>query len=189
MVDMEDIRILNLYESRSQSAVSETERAYGKYCMAIAMNVLGSREDAEECVNDVYLRAWESIPPTRPAEMSAYLGRLTRNAALNLYKQKHAEKRGRGETAQLLSELEECLSAGNAVEEAMEAQTLTQAINRFLYTLDTERRTMFVRRYWYADSIADVARRFHAGQSKVKSALARMRGELKAYLEKEGIVI
>jgi RNA polymerase sigma-70 factor (ECF subfamily) len=184
---MNDARILTLYENRSEAAVSETERVYGAYCMKIAMNILGSREDAEECVNDAFLLAWKSIPPTRPAALSAYLGRLTRNLALNRYKQKHTNKRGKGETALLLSELEDCVSAGNAVEDAMDARELSRAITGFLYTQDEERRAMFVRRYWYADSIADVARRFGAGQSKVKSALARMRKELKDYLEKEGI--
>ena len=186
---MNDARILTLYENRSEAAVSETERAYGAYCMAIAMNILGSREDAEECVNDAFLLAWKSIPPTRPAALSAYLGRLTRNLALNRYKQKRAGKRGRGQTALLLSELEDCVSAGNAVDDAIDARELSRAINGYLLTLDAEYRAMFVRRYWYADPIADIANHFGAGQSKVKSALARMRKELKNHLEKEGITV
>lgn len=187
-MDMEDARILNLYTSRSESAVTETARAYGPYCMKIAMNILSNREDAEECVNDAYMHAWCSIPPVYPDDFTAFLGKLTRNLALNLYKQKHAQKRGGG-AGLLLSELEECLPSREGVEDALDAIITGRTISAFLYTLSPERRAMFVRRYWFADSIADIARQFHASQSKVKSSLYRTRQELKAYLEREGVTV
>ena len=186
---MTDDEILDLYRERSESAIHETERQYGRYCKKIAMNILRNEEDSDECVNDTYLNVWNSIPPERPSVFPAFLGRIARNLALDRYKARKAQKRAGDETALLLSELEDCIPSGRSVEDEVEAGIIAEAVDRFLSGIGKDDRMFFVRRYWYADSIADIARRFAVGESKVKTNLFRTRNKLRDYLSKEGVTI
>lgn len=192
-VDMDDREIIALYWERSDEAILETSRKYSRYCHSISFNILGNHEDAEECVNDTYLRAWNSIPPNRPNHLSAYLGRITRNLSFDKYRRRTAEKRGLGQAALALSELEDCLpgsaNVARMVEEASEEKILIEAINSFLEGLPLESRMVFMRRYWHVSSIQEIARSFHMSESKVKSILFRTRKKLKAHLEEEGIAL
>jgi RNA polymerase sigma-70 factor (ECF subfamily) len=181
--------ILDLYWSRSESAISETALKYGNYCTKIAMNILQNREDTDECVNDTYLKTWNAIPPQRPEIFPSFLGKITRNLSLNKYKEQRTKKRGGYEVALLLDELEDCIPSGNSVEAEYEAGIIAKAIGSFLYSINTESRIIFVRRYWYVDSITCIATRFQMSESKVKSMLYRTRNKLRTYLEKEGITI
>lgn len=189
MKDMDDKRIIELYNERSESAISETAEKYGKYCYTIAYHILYDNEDSEECVNDTYLRAWDAIPPQCPNKLSAFLGKITRNLALNKYKYYVREKRGKGQTTLVLDELQECVPATNNTEQAVEEMLLVEVINRFLYDLPKEKRTMFLRRYWYLSSIQEIAEDFGFSESKVKMTLLRIRNKLKQVLEKESVVL
>ena len=186
---MNDDMILNLYWTRSESAVGETAKKYESYCFVIANNILSNKEDAEECVNDTYLKAWESIPPQRPAIFRSFLGKITRNLALNKYKEQRTQKRGGDEVALLFSELEACVPSGSNVELECEAGIAVDAINSCLMSMNSENRTVFVRRYWYADSIGAIASRYQMSESRVKSMLFRTRNILKNYLENEGVAL
>lgn len=184
---LEDCQIVALYLQRREQAIEETAAKYGKYCFSIANSILENREDAEEAVSDAYMGAWNAIPPHRPAELSTFLGKITRRTALKHWQLGHAQKRGGGETALVLEELTDYISDKGSAETAVETAELTQILNRFLRTLPTEARTVFVCRYWYLDPISDIAKRFGFTQSKVKSMLARTRKKLHTYLQKEGI--
>jgi len=187
--NLDDNMILDLYWARSESAISETAQKYGGYCTKIAMNILQNSEDTEECVNDTYLKTWNAIPPQRPTIFSSFLGKIIRNLSLNKYKEQRAKKRGGYEVVLLLDELEDCVPSGNRVEYEYEAGVIAQTIDRFLHSIDAESRIVFVRRYWYVDSIRSIAARFQMSESKVKSMLFRTRSKLRIYLEKEGIAI
>ncbi len=185
---MSDSEIIALYWERSEAALEETEKKYGRLCRHIAMNILQSTEDAEECVNDTYLGAWNAIPPQKPAVLSAYLCRIARNCALKKYDYNNSKKRSaRIEIS--LTELEDCLvqPANNVC--PGEAELTAKAISKFLRTLSYESRTVFMRRYWFFDSVSDIASRFSISESKIKSILFRTRGKLKVFLMKEGIEI
>ncbi len=183
---MEDAEIIALYWERDQKAVEATELKYRHYCKKIALNIVGCDEDAEECVNDTWMSAWESIPPAKPEILSAFLGKITRNIALNRVRDRDRLKRGGGAEALPFDELGDCLADdASGPEEHAEAGELTALINRFLAGLPEERRRIFVCRYWYGDSISDIAKRFGAGEGKIKMQLMRLRGELKKMLEKE----
>lgn len=181
--------ILDLFWSRSESAIHETAAKYGNYCTKIAMNILQNHEDSEECVNDTYLKAWNAIPPQRPAILSSFLGRITRNLAINSYNFKRTQKRGGYELALVLNELEDCVPSSNSTEETVEAGMTVRAIETFLADLDSESRVVFVRRYWYVDSISAIAARFQISEGKVKSMLFRTRNNLRKHLEKECVII
>ena len=185
---MEDERIIELYWARSEQAIAESERKYGAHCRAIARNILNRAQDEEECVNDTWLRAWNAMPPQRPAVLRAFFGRLTRNLALDRWRRDRAAKRGGGAPEVALEELRECLSApeGRPEEEA-EAARLGELISRFLRSLPKEDRQLFVRRYWYLDSTGALAGRFGRGEGWVKTRLYRLRRKLRDYLEEEGI--
>lgn len=185
---MEDGQIIDLYWNRDQQAIRETEGKYGPLLRGIAWNLLRSREDSEECVNDTYLRAWNAIPPTRPAFLRTWLGHITRNLSLDLWKRRQAEKRGGGAET-LLGELEDCVPAPAGPERTVEDQELAEALNAFLRGLSREGRAMFLRRYWYGESVAEIGRALHCGEGKVKSSLFRSRKALREYLEKEGIAL
>ena len=182
---MEDETIIDLYFAREERAIAETGKKYGGYCRSIAFNILHSHEDTEECVNDTWLRAWDSIPPQRPGRLSAFLGRIARNLALDRYDNNHAAKRS-GPFDQLLSELSECIPCQRDDFAQLE---LTQILNSFLHSLPESRRNLFLRRYWYCESVEELGRRYRMSQSAVKSSLFRTRNKLKAYLEKEGVGI
>lgn len=186
---MTDAEIIELYWMRSESAITRTAVRYGMFCMKISMNILSNKEDAEECVNDTYLRTWNALPPERPNSLSAFLGRITRNLSLDKYKARKAQKRGEGETALLLSELDELIPSGSNVENAVDESVLGELIDNFLSGIGKDDRIVFVRRYWYGDSISDITQRFKVSESKIKTGLFRTRQKLKDYLEKEGVTI
>lgn len=184
---MDDKKILDLYWMRSETAISETANKYGRYCHFIAFNILRNDEDCQECVNDVYWKAWKTIPPQRPNRLSIFLGKITRNLSLNLYKKQNAGKRGNGQVPLALDELQECVPAGDSTEQALDGIFLTEILNQFLASLPAETRKIFMRRYWYLSSVQEIAEDFHIGESKVKMLLLRSRNKLKILLEKEGI--
>lgn len=186
---MEDEKIINLYFAREERAIDETGKKYGSYCRSIAFNLLRSHEDTEECVSDTYLHAWNAIPPTRPQCLRAWLGRITRNLSFTRWEAARAQKRGGGQGELLLSELSECLSGGHSAEERFDAQQLTQTIERFLHTQSRENRQLFLRRYYYGDSVRRLAGLFGMTENTVKSRLFRLRGGLREALEKEGIAV
>jgi RNA polymerase sigma-70 factor (ECF subfamily) len=184
---MIDSKILDLYETRCESAINETAKQYGSYCMAVAMRILHNNEDAEEIVNDTYLKAWNAIPPQRPPVFSSFLGRIAKNLALNKYRAGKTQKRSGSEITLLLSELEDCVSAGFTLEREVDSRALRELIENFLLSTSKNDRMFFVRRYWHNDSIADISKHFSASESKVKSSLFRTRKKLKTHLEKEGV--
>lgn len=184
---MEDTKIIELYEARSERAIAETASKYGAYLDTIAFNILQDREDAEECVSDTYLKTWNAIPPKKPSVLRTFIGKITRNLALDQYDRRTAQKRGGGEVALCLDELEECLGAEDSALAEIEGKDLAGLIDRFLENQKPELRKMFVRRYWYLDSIHDVSEKFGCGESRVKTTLFRMREELREYLESEGV--
>ena len=197
---MDDSQIIRLYWDRDEKAIPATADKYGAYCAAIARNIVRDPQDAEECVNDTYLKAWNSsppgliaplssIPPQRPASLTAYLGRITRNLAFNRYRRDSAEKRGGGELPAVLDELAECVSGGEDPAEYAEVKDLMESINGFLATLSNKNRSIFVSRYWYARSLSEIALCHGMKEGAVTMALSRMRSRLRRYLEERGHVI
>ncbi len=184
---MEDREIVQLYWDRNEDAIPQTMPKYGNYCSAVAKNILGDPLDAEECVNDAYMAAWNSIPPHRPERLATYVGKLVRNLAINRREKNLAAKRGGGEIALILDELSECVAARDSVEETVGMNEVTEAINAFLATLPARRRQIFVRRYWYSDSIAAIAERYEMGTGAVSMVLARVRKALQGYLSERGL--
>jgi len=186
---MDDAKIIDLYWARSQQAIAESENKYGAYCRAVASNILPRREDAEECVNDTWLRSWNAMPPQRPRVLQAFFGKLTRNLSLDRWRHLQAAKRGGGQVELALDELEECVSDPAGVEDALDAQETAAVISRFLAALpDTDRR-LFVRRYWHLEDIGTLAGRFQMSESQVKSRLHRIRKRLKTVLQEEGVAL
>lgn len=183
---MRDTEIVQLYWDRDERAIPATGEKYGRYCAAIARNILGSREDAEECVNDTYWSAWNAMPPHRPDRLSVFLGKITRNLAFNRYKQNTAEKRGGGEVPAVLDELAELISGGETPEEALDRGELVAAINGFLETLPAKSRAIFLRRYWYTDSVSGIAERYGMRANAVSMTLSRLRAKLREYLLERG---
>lgn len=186
---MEDRQIIELYNKRSEAAISETADKYGKYCHYVAYNILFNEQDSEECVNDTWLRAWNTIPPQQPDRLSTFLGKITRNLALDKYKYYNREKRGGGQTALVLDELNECLPAMDSTEQAVNDRFLVEVLNDFLRSLPADKRQMFVRRYWYLSSVSEIAKDYGISESNAKVILLRIRSKLKKALEKEGIVL
>ena len=181
-----DEEIVNLYFDRSEEAIAACQVKYGKSCHTVAYNILRSDEDAEECVNDTWLRAWNSIPPERPTRLGAWLSTVTRRLALTRYEKKTAAKRYGGmETS--LEELSECVTAGSLT--IADEVALSEAINGFLASLPTRTRMIFMRKYWYMDSIADIAKALGMGESAVKVTLHRTREKFRKHLAKEGITV
>lgn len=186
---MEDERIVELYWERSESAISETAKKYGKYCHYIAYNVLSSDPDAEECVNDTYLRVWNAIPPARPRAFKSFIGTVTRNLALDRYHENRAEKRNKNADL-AFEELLECIpDSTEDGRELSDEMALRDAINGFLESLPKKTRIIFVRRYWYLSPVAHIAGDLGMSNSNVKVILMRTRKKLKEYLEKENITI
>lgn len=186
---MEDNQILELYFNREEQAIEETKRKYGKRLYMTARNVLYNNEDAEECVNDTLMKAWAVIPPSRPTLFGAFLAKISRNLAINKWEAKSAAKRGGGETPLVLEELEEVIPSGDSPEQAYEARQVTDEINSFLKNCDKVTRVVFVRRYFYGESIKDISKRYKMTESKVKSLLFRTRKKLRLHLEKEEVII
>ena len=186
---MEDKDIIKLYFERSEQAIKETENKYGACCGTIAYNILNNKQDAEECVNDTYRQAWETIPPQKPSSLSAYLARITRNTALNRLKAANAQKRGQGEYQLVYEELEQVTASGENVEDRLDEKSLTEIIDRFVRGLPKDSRLVFIGRYFCFEPIADIARKTGFSESKVKMLLLRARNKLKELLEKEGVNI
>ena len=185
---MEDHEIIELFLERSEQAIAGLHSKYGKRCMQIAMNILNDSLDAEECVNDTYLAVWNTIPPQKPNPLLAYICRIVRNLSIKRYHANKAMKRNSHYDV-ALEELEECIRAKETVESEVAVNELVDAINHFLGALSIENRKIFVRRYWFADSIEDIAVMFNTNKSIISLRLFRIRIGLKKYLEKEGIWI
>ncbi len=183
---MDDSKIIELYFLRDQSAIKQTENKYGRYCYKIAFNILSNYEDSEECVNDTYLAAWDSIPPQKPQLLSAYLGKITRNLSLKKYRLKSAKRRGGGETELIFDELSDCIPSKGSILDALEAKELAICIDSFLRSLPKEERVLFLRRYWYFDSVYTLQKSFYLTAGQVKMRLLRIRKKLLLKLEKEG---
>lgn len=186
---MEDSKIIDLYWQRSEQAISHTRAKFSRYCYSIAYNILQDPQESEEAENDTYLDAWNSMPPHRPARLSAFLGRITRRIALDRWRSRTAQKRGNGQEPLSLDELKDCIPSATQIDDALHAKELAAYIDRFLRGLPKTERSLFLCRYWYCDSIARIASQFGFSQSKVKTTLHRTRSKLKAYLEKEGIIL
>lgn len=183
---MDDEKIVSLYWERNEAAIRETEKKYHKYLLKIADNILSDERDNEECVNDTYLKAWNSIPPHRPEILSTYLAKITRQGAIDIFRKRNREKRMGSEYALSLSELEEAIPGGSRPEEEVELRLLAKSIGDFLSTISADARRVFVARYYFMDPIRDIARYCGISESKTKSMLHRTRRSLKTYLEKEG---
>ena len=183
---MVDEQIVALYWDRNENAIKETAQKYGVYLLKIANNVLFNREDSKECVNDTYLKAWNSMPVHRPDILSTYLGKIVRQISIDAYRKQNAAKRRHSEYAYSLSELEDFFSDGNTPEQELDAKLLDDAINTFLRTLPKEARDLFIGRYYFFDSLKAVSSYCGMSEAKAKSMLYRTRQSLKAYLVKEG---
>ena len=183
---MTDEMIVDMFWNRSEKAIEETDKAYGRYFHYIAFGILKSDEDSKEIVNDTYLKAWNNIPPERPNNLKAFLGRITRQLSLNKLEKRMAQKRGMGEYALALDELSKIIPDEREAE-AHELAELKIAINSFLRSLPIEQRRVFIRRYWHMNSISEISMAFSMSESKVKSMLFRTREKLRKYLIKEGI--
>ena len=186
---MNDNEIIRRFWDRDEAAIAATAEKYSSYCYCIANNILSSHEDAEECVNDTWLRAWNSIPPHRPECLAAYLGKLTRNAALNRYRQRTARKRGNGQVELALSELENCVPVSRGMEQVAAELELAAALEKFLLAYPRTERNIFLGRYWYLHSIAELAAAYGMRESRIISLLYRMRKRLKLHLQKEEIFL
>jgi len=185
---MEDMEIIELYWQRDERAVRESDTKYGRLCRSIALRLLESMEDSDECVSDTWLRAWNTIPPQRPEILRAFFAKITRNLALDRCRRAAAQKRGGGEVNAALEELSGCVSCGD-LESEMERRELVRVLNEFLYSLGEQERDMFLRRYWLADSVAAIAKRSGISANAVSLRLMRLRAKLKEHLEKEGISV
>ena len=182
---MEDKQIVELYWARSESAISETANKYGRYCHYIAYQILTNDEDAKEVVNDTYLKAWNTSPPQRPDPLKPYVGTISRQLALNVYKEQHTQKRG-GQVPLVLDELSDCIPNPENHENIGESIALSEALSRFLRALPQKTRNIFIRRYFYMSPVAEIARDFSMKESNVTMHLLRTRRKLEQFLKKEG---
>ena len=184
---MDDQMIIELFLNRSEEALIQTNLKYGRYCHRIAYNILGNDEDSEECVSDALMRVWNSIPPNQPTSFSSFIGKITRNLALDKLRQQNSEKRGKGEAALALDELAECISDRDELSRREDSAEISDALNRFLDSLNPVERGVFMRRYWMSDPIADIAERYGISVSNTTTMLFRLRARLKKQFMKEGI--
>ena len=188
---MEDTAIIDLYWERDERAIEETDRKYGNYCYTVADNILMSREASEECVSDTWLRAWNSMPPQRPGVLRAFLAKITRNLAFDRYRARKAAKRGNGAMEAVLDELAECADPSHSwnAEAAYEAKELGEAINRFAMNLPERERSLFVRRYFFAEDIAVIAKKYRMTENNVTVSLSRIRKKLRKELTEGGFTV
>lgn len=184
---MEDKRIVKLFFARDEQALIETRQKYNRYLLRVAHNILPNQQDAEECVGDTYLRAWNAIPPHCPSRLSVFLGKITRRLALDRYAALTADKRGGSTQAAILEEWRDALPDGGG--DPADDMAVRDALSRFLRQLPADKRRVFIRRYWYGDTIAVIAGAQRSTESRIKMMLARTRDELKTFLEKEGIAL
>ena len=185
---MEDSAIIDLYWARDQYAISASDEKYGALCRNLSQNILSSREDAEECVNDTWHRAWDTMPPQRPGSLRAYLAKIVRNLSIDRWRARKAQKRGAGLEV-LLSELEDCVPASPSAEAETEAGLVSDCIDRWLDSLPQMDRVAFVRRYWYGQRVDELAAQLGNPPKQMAQRLFRLRGSLRRALEKEGIVL
>ena len=185
---MSNDELIALLEVKDKNALVELENKYGGYCKSIAMNILRSREDTQECLNDVYLSVWNSIPPGKPDDLKMYIAEITRNTAINLWRRKHAQKRSSGHIELLLEELSDEAASESALEKLDDTLALREAFNSFLGSLKPEQRRIFLLRYWYMHTVREIAQKLEISQSKVKVSLHRTRSKLKKLLEREGLL-
>ena len=183
---MDDGKIVDLYWARDEKAITESQRKYGRMLSSLSYSLLSSYEDAEECVNDTYLDAWNAMPEARPEFLGAFLSKITRRISIDRFRAKHREKRGG--MNEILSELDECIPSEDRVDRQYENMLLRDEINDFLYSQPKEKRVMFVLRYFYSKSVSEIARQISVGESKVKTTLFRMRKELQERLEEKELL-
>lgn len=186
---MDDRAIIELYFARADDAIAQTDRKYGRYCHKIAYHITEDNQDSEECVNDTYLRAWESIPPTRPQSLSAFLGRIVRNLSLDRVRRRLAEKRTCERLETVREELWDCIPAESDTQKIADDLTLAEIVNRFLASLPDRTRRIFLRRYWYFASVKELAQEFGMTEGTIKMMMLRARKELREALEKEGFTL
>ncbi len=186
---MTDEEIIELYWDRNEDAIHQSDVKYGSYCRTVANNILHDAEDTKECVNDTWLRTWLSIPPTHPMNLKVFLAKITRNLAFDRYRSLNTQKRGGGQMPLILDELTECVAADNNVEEEVNARVLADNISAFLYGLKRKDADLFVRRYFYAESIEALGKKFHMTKNNVAVNLSRTRNKLKKYLQEEGYAV
>ena len=184
---MDDQGIVRLYFARSEQAIQETDATYGGYCYSIAYNILANAEDSEESVSDTYLSAWNAIPPKKPIPLAPFLGKMVRHISIDRWRRKSAAKRGGGEMLIALEELGECVASRDDIEAQIERKELVRLVREFVADLPDMERRIFVCRYWYLDSIPDIAKRYGFSVSKVNSILYRTRGKLEKRLKLEVI--
>lgn len=182
---MEDQQIVDLYFARSESAITETDRKYGRYCHSIAYNILEDHEDAKEIVNDTYLKAWNTIPPNRPDPLKPYVGMISRHLSLDRYEEYHTQKRS-GQVPLVLEELAECIPDNDSREDIGESVALKDALAKFIRSLPDKTQRIFLRRYWYASSVTEIAEEYGMRENSVNVLLHRTRKKLKDHLQKEG---
>lgn len=181
---MEDNEIVALYWERDDKAISESDAKYGNNCRMIAYNILYNQEDTEECVNDTWLGAWNAMPPHRPDKLKYFLGRITRNLSYNKFKSKNTAKRGNGELPIALDELYDCIPMPRTVEDEIEVRELEREINKFLHSLPERSCNVFLRRYWFVETIGEISERYDMTSANVKVVLSRTRSKLKDYLRR-----
>lgn len=181
---MDDVKIVKLFLMRDENAIKEAENQYGKLCHYVANNILGSPHDAQECVNDTLLRAWNSIPPAKPQKLGAYLAKIARNLAIDKYKAEKSQKRGQNKEVLSLDELEGCLSSDAAV---VDEVVLKETINSFLRSLSKEKRIVFVQRYFYNSKISEIAKNNNLTENNVKVMLLRLRNAFSEHVKKYGL--
>ena len=180
---MEDSRIIELYWERDEDAIVQSKKKYGTYCKAIASNILHSNEDAEECLSDTWVRAWNSIPPEKPGRLAVFLGKITRNLAIDRYRKEHSQKSGGGQLKLCLDELGECIGEQARLEDSL---ALRELLSDFLSSIPQKNKDIFLLRYWYMIPIDRIAGYYGLSQGAVKMMLKRTRNKLREYLEKEG---
>jgi RNA polymerase sigma-70 factor (ECF subfamily) len=186
---MDDKQIIELYLARSDDAISVTAAKYSPYCMKIAFNILRNHEDSEECVNDTWLRTWNSIPPNIPRVLSTFIGRITRNLAIDRYRYLTSSKHGGSDIPLILDELSECLFGIDNIERTIDSSDITEALNSFLETLSQKQRIVFVRRYWYSWSVSEISSQMSISETNVTTMLMRIRKKLKSHLNSKEITI
>ena len=183
---MDDHAIIELYWARDEAAIPASDRKYGRLCRSLSRDILQNREDAEECVNDTWRRAWDTMPPQRPVSLGSYLARITRNLSIDRWRAQRAEKRGGG-MEELLEELEDCLPSAPSAEAVSQSRETVRALDRWLAALAPEDRRAFLRRYWYGQRVDQVARQAGCSPNSMSKRLSRLRQELRTALEQEGI--
>ena len=183
---MQDLEIIELYFARDERAIKESSDKYGRYCLGVAQSILRNLQDAEECVNDTWLQAWNAIPPARPSYLQQYLGSITRHLSLDRYRQNNARSKSSGQVAVALDEIQEVVASDVTVADQMQERELIAAIDRFLWALPERECNIFIRRYYHMDAIKDIAKRYGLSVANAKKILSRTRAKLRTFLEQEG---